>query len=128
MVIEPAGTRMRRVANKRVRILIADREGVFRLGLKKLFALEDDLRVVAQAENAGQVAGLAEKFNPDIYFIQSDIADEDSGALLRQLRPTLELVTSGCADEGRRRADHSRPRGGRDHRGGSTRRAARRRG
>jgi len=106
VVIEPAGTRMRRVANKRVRILIADREGVFRLGLKKLFALEDDLRVVAQAENAGQVAGLAEKFNPDIYFIQSDIADEDSGALLRQLRkgtrPGRIVITTARppADEG----------------------------
>src|SRR5207249_5097903 len=89
---------MRRVANKRVRILIADREGVFRLGLKKLFALEDDLRVVAQAESAAQVVGLAEKFNPDLYFIQSEIADEDLGNLLRKLRkgtrPGRILITT----------------------------------
>lgn len=99
-------TRMRRQANKRVRILIADREGVFRLGLKKLFALEDDLRVVAQAENAVQVAGLAEKFNPDLYFIQSDIANEDSGELIRILRkgtrPGRVLITTALppADQG----------------------------
>jgi DNA-binding NarL/FixJ family response regulator len=97
-VMLPVTTRMKRQANKRVRILIADREGVFRLGLKKLFALEDDLRVVAQAENADQVTGLAEKFTPDIYFIQADIAEENSGELLRKLRkgtsPGRVLITT----------------------------------
>jgi DNA-binding NarL/FixJ family response regulator len=105
-VLLPVTTQMRRQANKRVRILIADRQGVFRLGLKKLFALEDDLRVVAQAENAAQVAGLADKFNPDIFFIQSDIADEDSGDLLRKLRrgarPGRVVITTSLppSDEG----------------------------
>ena len=36
-------------AKKKIRVLIADREGIFRFGLKELFAVEDDLRVVAQA-------------------------------------------------------------------------------
>ncbi len=49
----------RRVHRLKIRILIADREGVFRLGLKKLFALEDDLRVVAQADDGLQVPELA---------------------------------------------------------------------
>jgi len=89
---------MGRQPNKKIRILIAEREGVFRLGLKKLFALEDDLRVVAQAESAAQVVGLAEKFNPDLYFIQSEIADEDLGNLLRKMRkgtrPGRILITT----------------------------------
>ncbi len=97
---------MKRLANKRVRILIADREGVFRLGLKKLFALEDDLRVVAQAETAEQVEGLSVKFSPDVYFIQSDIANENSGDLIRKLhkhpRPGRVLITTALLppDEG----------------------------
>jgi DNA-binding NarL/FixJ family response regulator len=105
-MVRPPAMRMGRQPNKRVRILIADREGVFRLGLKKVFALEDDLRVVAQAENAAQVVGLAEKFNPDLFLIQSEIANEDPGDLLRKLRkgkrPGRVLVTTGVppADDG----------------------------
>jgi DNA-binding NarL/FixJ family response regulator len=105
-MLRPHALRMGRQPNKRIRILIADREGVFRLGLKKVFALEDDLRVVAQAENAAQVVGLAEKFNPDLFFIQSEIANEEPGDLLRKLRkgtrPGRILITTGVAlaDEG----------------------------
>jgi DNA-binding NarL/FixJ family response regulator len=40
---------------KKIRVLIADREGIFRFGLKKLFAVEDDLRVVAQAQSAAHL-------------------------------------------------------------------------
>ncbi len=98
MIVRPPALPMGRQPNKKIRILIAEREGVFRLGLKKLFALEDDLRVVAQAESAAQVVGLAEKFNPDLYFIQSEIADEDLGNLLRKLRkgtrPGRILITT----------------------------------
>ena len=35
-----------RLPKGKIRVLVADREGIFRLGLKKLFAVEDDLRVV----------------------------------------------------------------------------------
>ena len=37
-----------RLAKGKIRVLVADREGIFRLGLKKLLAVEDDLRVVAK--------------------------------------------------------------------------------
>ena len=57
---------------KKIRVLIADQEGVFRLGLKKLFGLEDDLRVVAQAQGAAQVVVLAKEFRPDVVFFLTD--------------------------------------------------------
>jgi DNA-binding NarL/FixJ family response regulator len=58
----------------RVKILIADSEGVFRLGLKKLFSVEDDLRVVAQAENFLQLVAMAKTFRPDLALVQQEIA------------------------------------------------------
>ncbi len=51
-----------RPSKGKIRVLVADREGIFRLGLKKLFAVEDDLRVVAEAENAAEVLAGAETF------------------------------------------------------------------
>lgn len=87
-----------RAAKKKIRILIADREGVFRLGLKKLLSLEDGLRVVAQAENEAQVKALAKVFRPDLFFIQTEIASEGLGNLLSLLHreyPQSKIIVTG---------------------------------
>jgi DNA-binding NarL/FixJ family response regulator len=87
-------------SNRKYRILIADRAGVFRLGLKKLFAVEDDFRVVAQADNAVQVPELAKRFQPDLLFIQYEIAREGSGDLVartRQAVPHGRIIVMGDA-------------------------------
>ena len=62
----------------KIRVLVADREGIFRLGLKKLFATEDDLRVVAEADNRAQVLARTETFRPDVIFVQEEILAESS--------------------------------------------------
>ena len=70
---------------RKYRILIADRGGIFRLGLKKLFAVEDDFRVVAQAENAAQTVELTKRFQADLLFVQAEIEQEGSGDMLARL-------------------------------------------
>jgi len=75
-----------REPRRKIRILIADQEGVFRLGLRKLFGLEDDLRVVAQAENGAQIPGLARKFKPDLLFVQAELVGKEPEDLFSQLR------------------------------------------
>lgn len=92
----------------RIRILVADREAVFRIGLQKLLALEDDLRVVAQAETAEQVAGLARKFRTHLIFIQKEIAEEGGGHLLVRLQrlpfpARIVVMGSGINEETARR-------------------------
>jgi len=85
----------RRCRAKRIRILIADREEVFRIGLGRLFGAEEDLRVVAQAEDSGQVARLAVQFKPDLLFVQAEIAAEGLGDLVVQVRqasPSSKIV------------------------------------
>lgn len=77
-----AGRKLRR----RVRILIADQGGVFRLGLRKVFALEDDLRVVAQADNALQLAPLVRKFLPDLMFVQAEMIGDGRENVLAKAR------------------------------------------
>ncbi len=91
-------------AKKKIRILVADRETVFRRGLKKVFGVEDDLRVVAQAENSTQVMAMVKTFKPDVAFLQVEIVAEGTGDLLARLRKVLPpmkvLITcSGLAPE-----------------------------
>jgi len=85
---------------KRIRILIADREEVFRIGLQRLFGAEDDLRVVAQAEDKAQVARLAGQFKPDLLFVQAEIAAEGLGDLVaevRQASPSSKIVITASS-------------------------------
>jgi two-component system, NarL family, nitrate/nitrite response regulator NarL len=88
-------TQSRQCRARRIRILVADREEVFRIGLGRLFGAEDDLRVVAQAEDSGQVARLAAQFKPDLLFVQAEIAAEGLGDLVVQVRqasPSSKIV------------------------------------
>jgi DNA-binding NarL/FixJ family response regulator len=78
-----------RLSKGKIRVLVADREGIFRLGLKKLFAVEDDLRVVAEAENATEVLALAETFRPDLVFVQEEILAESGSNLISALHEVV---------------------------------------
>jgi two-component system, NarL family, nitrate/nitrite response regulator NarL len=87
-------------APKRIRILLADREEVFRLGIRQLFSLEDDLRVVAQATTGEQAISLAERFKPHLLLVQEEIAAEPPGNFMDQLRrisPPSKVVITASA-------------------------------
>ncbi|HVA00894.1 MAG TPA: response regulator transcription factor [Terriglobia bacterium] len=73
-------------SKKKINILVADREGIFRLGLKRLLSAEDDLRVVAQAENVPQVMAMLKTFQPDLIIVQQEIASDGNRSLLAQIR------------------------------------------
>jgi hypothetical protein len=38
-------------AQSGIRVILADSQAIYRVGIRKIFALEDDIRVVAQVEN-----------------------------------------------------------------------------
>jgi DNA-binding NarL/FixJ family response regulator len=85
---------------KRIRILLADREEVFRLGIRQLFSLEDDLRVVAQAATCEQAIALAERFKPHLMLVQEEIAAEPPGNFMEQVRrvsPLSKVVITATA-------------------------------
>jgi DNA-binding NarL/FixJ family response regulator len=93
-----------RVSKGKIRVLVADREGIFRLGLKKLFAVEDDLRVVAEADNGADVVARAETFQPDLLFVQEEILADNGSKLIsdvRRVAPECKVVAtaSTASDE-----------------------------
>jgi len=96
--------RKTRASQPKIRILIADREGVFRLGLRKLLGLEDDLRVVAQADDPSQLPGLTQKFKPEVLFVQAEMAGEEAEKLFAQLKQAFSrakiVITASSLAEG----------------------------
>src|SRR5271165_3475630 len=77
-----------------IRVIVADTQAIFRAGLRKVFAVEDDIRVVAQAETLAQTAAAAKKFSADLLILEAALAANPSEAvsdLLRQC-PGLRIV------------------------------------
>src|SRR5579862_5857343 len=77
-----------------VRVIVADQQAIFRAGLRKIFALEDDIRVVGQAETLAQTQSAVAKFSADILIFESALAPnpvEAASELLRQ-NPKLRVV------------------------------------
>src|SRR5277367_4807865 len=77
-----------------IRVIVADTQAIFRAGLRKIFAVEDDIRVVGQAETLEQTLSAAKKFSADVLILEAALSTHPVEAvsdLLRQA-PALRLV------------------------------------
>jgi len=85
-----------------LRLIVADTQAIFRVGVRKVLALEDDVRVIAQAENLGQTLAAVVKFPADVLLFESRITPNPAEAVSEILRkaPNLRvIVVTGDVDE-----------------------------
>jgi DNA-binding NarL/FixJ family response regulator len=77
-----------------IRVILADSQAIFRAGLRKIFALEDDIRVVGQAETYPQTISAIQKFASDIVMFEAALTDNACDAVGEMLRqaPSVKLV------------------------------------
>ena len=69
-----------------IRVLLADQQAIFRAGLRKIFAVEDDIRVVGQAESLAQTLGAAGKFAVDVLIFESALSPQPAESVTDFLR------------------------------------------
>ncbi len=65
------------------RIILADNQAIFRTGAARVLALEDDIRIVAQCEDAEKLDGAIEGLRGAILLVASSMRVEIKGLLLR---------------------------------------------
>ena len=86
-----------------VRVIVADTQAIFRAGLRKIFALEDDIRVVGQAETLTQTQSAVTKFSADILIFEAALTSNPVDAVLELMRQNPQLrvvvVTPGADEE-----------------------------
>ncbi|MFZ0733640.1 MAG: response regulator transcription factor [Candidatus Sulfotelmatobacter sp.] len=86
-----------------VRVIVADTQAIFRAGLRKIFALEDDIRVVGQAETLPQTQSALAKFSADLLIFEAALTPNPVDAVVELLRqhPKLRavVVTPGSDEE-----------------------------
>src|SRR5262252_4726253 len=85
-----------------IRVLLADTQAIFRAGLRKIFALEDDIRVVGQAETLAQTFSAIKKFSADVLIFEAALTANPPEAvadLMRQVPALRLIVVTKEADE-----------------------------
>jgi two-component system, NarL family, nitrate/nitrite response regulator NarL len=71
---------------QKIRIVVADDHPIFRDGLCRLLALEEDFEVVAQAQDGRQVLEILQQLEPDILLLDLKMPGLDGLATLQRLQ------------------------------------------
>ena len=85
-----------------IRVIVADSQAIFRAGLRKIFAVEDDIRVVGQAETLDQAVAAAKKFSAEILIFEAALAERPSDAvqeILKQSQGLRLVVVTEAPDQ-----------------------------
>lgn len=86
-----------------IRVIVADSEPIFRVGVRKIVAVEDDIRIVAQVESEAAVFNAVSRFNADLMLLESSLIDNPFDAVSRilSIAPALKivLVSSNVTEE-----------------------------
>ncbi len=85
-----------------IRIILADSQAIYRVGIRKIFALEDDLRVVAQADSFDNLKSAIERYPTDVVLLEGGLLVGAPNAIPELLRiaPDVKLIVQAIsADE-----------------------------
>ena len=77
-----------------VRVILADSQAIYRVGMRKIFALEDDIRVVAQAENLDNLYAALQHFPTDVVVLEGALINGTTDAIPEFVRraPDAKLI------------------------------------
>ena len=82
-----------------IRVILADSQAIYRVGIRKIFALEDDLRVVAQADSLENLCAAVERFPTDVVLMDGSLLAGTANAIpdLLRIAPDVKLIVQAVA-------------------------------
>jgi DNA-binding NarL/FixJ family response regulator len=77
-----------------IRVILADSQAIYRVGMRKVFAIEDDIRVVAQAETLENLYSALQRFPTDIVVLEGQLMDGAPDAIMQLMHraPEAKLI------------------------------------
>lgn len=84
-----------------IRIILADSQAIYRVGIRKIFALEDDLRVVAQADSLENLRAAIERYPTDVVLLEGALLVGTSNAIpdLLRIAPDVKLIVQAVSND-----------------------------
>jgi two-component system, NarL family, nitrate/nitrite response regulator NarL len=77
-----------------IRVILADSQAIYRVGIRKVFALEDDVRVVAQADSIENLHAAVQRYPSDVVLLEGGMLTGTANAIPELLRiaPNLKII------------------------------------
>src|ERR1700712_2465337 len=77
-----------------IRVILADSQAIYRVGMRKVFALEDDIRVVAQAETLTNLYAAMQRYPTDVVVLEGQLLAGVADAIPELVRraPEAKLI------------------------------------
>jgi DNA-binding NarL/FixJ family response regulator len=84
-----------------IRVILADSQAIYRVGIRKVFALEDDIRVVAQADSLENLRLAVERYPTDVVLLEGGMLAGTANAIpdLLRLAPDVKLIVQAMATD-----------------------------
>ena len=85
-----------------IRVVLADSQAIYRVGIRKIFGLEDDIRVVAQADSLENLRNAIERHRSDVVLVEGELFTGATSSISELLRiaPEIKLIVQTLsADE-----------------------------
>jgi DNA-binding NarL/FixJ family response regulator len=84
-----------------ISIVLADSQTIYRVGVQKVFALEDDIRVVALADTLAGLYHAIQRFPTDVILLEAKLIAGKSDAVPELVRraPKLKIIVQSSQDE-----------------------------
>ncbi|AXC09833.1 two component transcriptional regulator, LuxR family [Acidisarcina polymorpha] len=82
-----------------IRVILADSQAIYRVGIRKIFALEDDIRVVAQVDTLESLHAAVQRFPSDIVLLEGSLLTGKTDAIpdLMRLAPQAKVIVQALA-------------------------------
>jgi len=84
-----------------IRIILADSQAIYRVGIRKIFALEDDIRVVAQADSLDNLRSALERHPADVVLLEGGLLSGTANVIpeLLCMAPDVKLIVQSLASD-----------------------------
>ncbi len=84
-----------------IRIILADSQAIYRVGIRKIFALEDDIRVVAQADSLENLRACVERYPADVVLLEGGMLNGVPNPIpdLLRVAPDLKLIVQALEND-----------------------------
>jgi len=84
-----------------IRVILADSQAIYRVGIRKVFALEDDIRVVAQADSLENLRSALERYPTDVVLVEGSLITGTTNSIpeLLKLAPDMKLIVQAVSSE-----------------------------
>src|SRR6202044_1081761 len=88
-------------ANAAIRIVLADSQAIYRVGIRKIFALEDDIRVIAQVDTLAGLHSAIQRFPTDMILLEGNLIAGTVDAIPELVRraPQLKIIVQSAQND-----------------------------